>query len=64
MATALPIEAAPTATGAPAAVAALHDLTVQGLAKAFGARPVLRGVDLAVPRGQAVARRLWRVDGA
>ena len=55
MATALPIEAAPTAAGAPAAVAALHDLTVQGLAKAFGARPVLRGVDLAVPRGQAVA---------
>ncbi|MEQ9332558.1 ATP-binding cassette domain-containing protein [Thalassobaculum sp.] len=41
--------------GQPAAVDACVDLAVRGLTKRFGTRPVLRGVDLAVPRGQAVA---------
>lgn len=43
------------AAGVPAAADAFHDVRIAGLAKSFDARPVLRGVDLAVPRGQAVA---------
>lgn len=43
------------AAGTPAAANAFDDLRIAGLVRSFGARPVLRGVDLAVPRGQAVA---------
>lgn len=55
MATALLLREPATVAGAQAAVETRHDVAVRGLSKSFGARPVLRGVDLAVPRGQAVA---------
>ncbi|MEQ8395912.1 ATP-binding cassette domain-containing protein [Thalassobaculum sp.] len=55
MTTALSRAIPSTVVGTPAAVGALHDLTVNGLTKSFAARRVLRGVDLTVPRGQAVA---------